>query len=240
MALDNNIFEMVINAGPIVQVVILILLFFSILSWAIILQKFITFKRILQESKSFLSFVKGHNNLSLCYETARRYKTPFSYLFIKACEEAVRNKNLYLQTNPLPIPYIKDDLKGPVRKVIDEEIKTIEKNLPFLATTGNTTPFIGLFGTVWGIMNAFRGIGIKGSANLATVAPGISEALIATAMGLFAAIPAVIAYNHYLNKINNLAGELETFSEDVIRLILKEFYKELHKRKEEKRAVNGN
>lgn len=235
MPLDNNIFNMVINAGFIVKVVMLILLVFSVISWAVILQKFIIFKRILRESKSFLAFVKDHNdNLSLCYGTAKRYTTPFSDVFSKACKEAVLNKDLYLQTNPLPISYIKDDLKMHIKKVISEEIKIIEKNLPFLATTGNTTPFIGLFGTVWGIMNAFRGIGIKGGANLATVAPGISEALIATAMGLFAAIPAVIAYNHYLNKINSLAGELEDFSEDVIRLVLKEFQKELQKRKEQK------
>jgi biopolymer transport protein TolQ len=98
--------------------------------------------------------------------------------------------------------------------VASEETLRLEQLLPFLATTGSSTPFIGLFGTVWGVMNAFHGIGLRGSATLATVAPGISEALIATAAGLAAAIPAVIAYNHFVSQIRVIATEMENFSDE--------------------------
>jgi biopolymer transport protein TolQ len=105
------------------------------------------------------------------------------------------------------------------------EMTALAKTVPFLATTGNTTPFIGLFGTVWGIMNAFRGIGLRGSASLAVVAPGISEALIATAAGLAAAIPAVVAYNHFTQKISLLESELQNFSADFLNLIERDLIK---------------
>jgi len=113
-----------------------------------------------------------------------------------------------------------------LRKTIANEINRMEKAVAFLATTGNTTPFIGLFGTVWGIMNSFRGIGLKGSASLAVVAPGISEALIATAMGLLAAIPAVVAYNHFLTRINRMTTEMENFAGDFLNIVEKELMRE--------------
>jgi biopolymer transport protein TolQ len=99
----------------------------------------------------------------------------------------------------------------------------LEKNLNFLATTGSTSPFIGLFGTVWGIMDAFRKIGIRGSTNLATVAPGISEALVATAVGLFAAIPAVVAYNYYLGQVKTLSSEMDNFASEFLNIIQRNF-----------------
>jgi biopolymer transport protein TolQ len=101
----------------------------------------------------------------------------------------------------------------------------LERSLGFLATTGSTTPFIGLFGTVWGIMDAFRGIGMRGSATLAVVAPGISEALIATAAGLAAAIPAVVAYNYYINRIKVLSAEMENFSSELLNIVKRHFLK---------------
>ncbi len=106
-----------------------------------------------------------------------------------------------------------------LRRSISVEIHRYRQLVPFLATVGNTAPFIGLFGTVWGIMHTFQGIGLSGSASLAVVAPGISEALIATAAGLAAAIPAVMAYNHFINKIQVLNSELETFSSDLLNII---------------------
>jgi biopolymer transport protein TolQ len=112
-----------------------------------------------------------------------------------------------------------DNVKRALRRAVNMELTGLGKALPFLATTGNTTPFIGLFGTVWGIMNAFSGIGLKGSANLAVVAPGISEALIATAAGLSAAIPAVVAYNYFTNKVRVLESEMHNFSADFLNLI---------------------
>ena len=113
-----------------------------------------------------------------------------------------------------------------LKKAISRETGRLEKAVSFLATTGNTTPFIGLFGTVWGIMNSFRGIGVKGSASLAVVAPGISEALIATAMGLIAAIPAVVAYNHFVTRINRMAVEMENFAGDFLNIVERELTRE--------------
>ncbi len=112
-----------------------------------------------------------------------------------------------------------DNIKRALRRAVNMELTVLGRAIPFLATTGNTTPFIGLFGTVWGIMNSFRGIGLKGSASLAVVAPGISEALIATAAGLAAAIPAVVAYNYFTNKVRVLESEMHNFSADFLNLI---------------------
>jgi biopolymer transport protein TolQ len=112
-----------------------------------------------------------------------------------------------------------DNVKRALRRAINTEMTRITQMVPFLATTGNTTPFIGLFGTVWGIMNSFIGIGQRGSANLAVVAPGISEALVATAAGLAAAIPAVIAFNFFMNKIRIIETELISFSADFLNII---------------------
>ena len=112
-----------------------------------------------------------------------------------------------------------DNVKRALRRAINTEMTRMTQMVPFLATTGNTAPFIGLFGTVWGIMNSFHGIGLKGSANLAVVAPGISEALVATAAGLAAAIPAVIAFNFFMSKIRVVESELYNFSADFLNII---------------------
>ena len=112
-----------------------------------------------------------------------------------------------------------DNIKRALRRAINTEITRMTQMVPFLATTGNTTPFIGLFGTVWGIMNSFHGIGQRGSASLAVVAPGISEALVATAAGLAAAIPAVIAFNFFMSKIRTIETELHSFSADLLNII---------------------
>ena len=118
---------------------------------------------------------------------------------------------------------------GAIKRALDQaataELTRLEKNLGFLATTGSIAPFIGLFGTVWGIMNSFRDIGLQGSANLATVAPGIAEALIATAVGLFAAIPAVIAYNHFVSRLREVNGDLDSFATDLLNLLSRYIWK---------------
>jgi biopolymer transport protein TolQ len=112
-----------------------------------------------------------------------------------------------------------DTITRALRRAINTEMTRMTQMVPFLATTGNTTPFIGLFGTVWGIMNSFAGIGQKGSANLAVVAPGISEALVATAAGLAAAIPAVIAFNYFMNRIRIVESELQSFTADFLNIV---------------------
>jgi biopolymer transport protein TolQ len=118
-----------------------------------------------------------------------------------------------------------DNLERALRKADIDQNKRLEKALGFLATTGNTAPFIGLFGTVWGIMESFHSIGLKGSANLAVVAPGISEALIATAAGLAAAIPAVVAFNYFTQRIGSLRAEMDIFATDFLSMVVRQFFK---------------
>lgn len=122
-----------------------------------------------------------------------------------------------------------DNMERALRSAINGEVQRLEKSLSLLATTGNSAPFIGLFGTVWGIMIAFQGIGLKGSATLAVVAPGISEALIATAAGLAAAIPAVVAYNHFTNKVRNLETEMTNFANDFLNIVRRDFFRRTSK-----------
>ena len=119
-----------------------------------------------------------------------------------------------------------DNLERSLRKASIDQSNRLERAVSFLATTGNTAPFIGLFGTVWGIMQSFRGIGLKGSANLAVVAPGISEALIATAAGLAAAIPAVVAFNYFTHKITALNAEMDIFTSDFLSTVERQFFKQ--------------
>ncbi len=127
-----------------------------------------------------------------------------------------------------------DNIKRALRRAINTETTRMTQMVPFLATTGNTTPFIGLFGTVWGIMNSFHSIGARGSASLAVVAPGISEALVATAAGLGVAIPAVIAFNYFMQKIKTLESELQSFSADFLNIIERDIMMV------ERRRANGN
>jgi biopolymer transport protein TolQ len=192
---SGNIFDMIFGAGPMVKSVILLLLLFSVVSWAIIIYKYRLFSSIEKESQKFLHLYKKEaQNVPLLYETSRRHiYTPHAKLYKAAYEEyrrLWRHKNL---SNSPFSTNIKENIQRVLRKTLLSEVYEMERALPFLATTGNSAPFIGLFGTVWGIMNSFQGIGVQGSANLAVVAPGISEALIATAMGLAAAIPAVVS-----------------------------------------------
>ena len=119
-----------------------------------------------------------------------------------------------------------DNLERSLKKASIDQNKRLERSLSFLATTGNTTPFIGLFGTVWGIMESFRGIGLKGSANLAVVAPGISEALIATAAGLAAAIPAVVAFNYFSQRVSSLQAEMDIFTTDFLSMVGRQFIRQ--------------
>jgi len=124
-----------------------------------------------------------------------------------------------------------DNLERSLRKGYIDQNNRLERSLSFLATTGNTAPFIGLFGTVWGIMESFRGIGLKGSANLAVVAPGISEALIATAAGLAAAIPAVVAYNYFSQRVSVLQSEMDIFTTDFLSMVGRQFFRQLSHRR---------
>lgn len=215
--IEMNLLRLIAEASLIVQLVLLVLLFFSVFSWAIIFYKRRTLKTASAQSKKFLSAFRRSKNLSEVNEAARRYKgTPLTVLFQAGFRELAHLSRSNPQTSINPSKM--ESLGRVLTKASNGEISRLERMMSFLATTGSVTPFIGLFGTVWGIMDAFLKIGIVRSASLVTVAPGIAEALIATALGLFAAIPAVIAYNHFLHHIKEIITEMEDFSLEFLNI----------------------
>ncbi len=229
-----NVVGMIVQAGIIAKAVLLILLFFSLMSWTLIFMKFRMFRRGQQESARFLQIFRSAKNLYTTFEESKRFtKSPIATVF----KEGYRELSHLVKGNPAPgnpgsianepratAPEMTihseplELVSRTLRHASMKEIAQEERNLIFLATTGNVTPFIGLFGTVWGIMDAFASIGQAGSANLGAVAPGISEALITTAAGLGAAIPAVIAYNYCVNRIKRQATEMELFGLEFLAL----------------------
>ena len=225
---EIDLIDMIGNAGLMVRLVLLLLLFFSVTSWAIILTKYIYLRKAFLESARFTDYFWQSRDLSDAFNQAKQLKnSPIARVF----------RIGYLELRKLGRPgsaappsqadagslYSRftgvENVQRTLRRSIDTEVTRILQLVPFLATTGNTTPFIGLFGTVWGIMNSFHGIGLRGSASLAVVAPGISEALVATAAGLAAAIPAVIAFNYFMQKIRIIETELQSFSADFLNII---------------------
>ncbi len=228
-----DIVHMISNAGLMVQFVMLLLLFFSIISWAIILIKYRYIKRAYRESAEFTDFFWKSRDLSNAFAKAKQlHGSPLARIFrigyveLKKMSQSAApaspatSKPAGPQNMSLDARFTgTDNIKRALRRAITTEMTRMTQMVPFLATTGNTAPFIGLFGTVWGIMNSFVGIGKMGSANLAVVAPGISEALVATAAGLAAAIPAVIAFNYFMSKIRVVESELQSFSADFLNIV---------------------
>jgi biopolymer transport protein TolQ len=212
-----NIITLITDASLVVQLVLLILLFFSIFSWAIIFFKRRTVRAASSQSQKFLKVFRRSKNLTEVNEAAKKYQgSPLAGLFQSGFKEIAQLSRTTPQ-NPSNSPKL-ETLSRMLAKASNAEVTRLEKMMGFLATTGSVTPFIGLFGTVWGIMDAFQKIGIVRSASLVTVAPGIAEALIATAFGLFAAIPAVIAYNYFLHRIKELITEMEDFSLEFLNI----------------------
>ena len=228
-----NILQMVGNASLMVQLVLFLLLFFSITSWAIILIKYLYIRKAFKESALFTDFFWKSRDLSDAFARAKQlHGSPIArifrigYLELKKLSQSgvslsgQRGMSTEKDSLPLSAKFAgSDNLKRALRRATNTETMRMMQMVPFLATTGNTTPFIGLFGTVWGIMNSFHGIGQRGSASLAVVAPGISEALVATAAGLAVAIPAVIAFNYFMQKIRVIESELQSFSSDFLNII---------------------
>ena len=212
----DSILNLILQAGPIVKFVLLILLLFSVFSWAIIFYKFKFLSKVEKESDEFQrAFRISKDRDSLYQSTKKLTLSPLPNLFrsiysLGSSAESLKEVN-------------GEEVKRTLRRVEAVEAARLEKYLTFLATTGSTTPFIGLFGTVWGIMNSFRGIGRTGSASLAVVAPGSAEALIATAAGLVAAIPAVIAYNYYLSRTRGNIIAMEDFSQELIDHFMRKY-----------------
>ena len=212
-----DFFKLILDASPVVQGVLLILVFFSVFSWAVIFFKRKTLNSADSQSKKFLKIFQESKNLTEVNRAAKKYRaSPLAVLFRSGYKEIAYHH----QSNEGKIsPEKFESVNRALIKTSNQEISRLEKRMSFLATTGSVTPFIGLFGTVWGIMDAFQRIGIVRSAGLDTVAPGIAEALIATAAGLLAAIPAVIAYNHFLHRIKDLITDIDDFSFEFISIV---------------------
>jgi biopolymer transport protein TolQ len=219
---DWDVLSAIMAAGPVVKGVMLLLLAFSILSWAIIITKFRQLRRARRQNTEFFRLFWTAPDLpAASRSTAHLAHSPAA---------ALLNDTLAYAPPPAPggenppAPALathpgEDPTHRALRRALAEQGDRLSRSLSFLATCGNTAPFIGLFGTVWGIMTSFHSIGLKGSASLATVAPGIAEALIATAAGLAAAIPAVMAYNYFLGLVRRLDGELSDFARDLEPLL---------------------
>ena len=222
-----SITAMIFHAGPVGQLVMLTLLIFSIISWTIVIMKARLFKKVRHDAEDFIETFWTSANLSEAYATASEYEyAPQAEVFIAGFGELekinkIRNRKddgRRAETLDMQLATM-DNLKRAVRKAAAQKINALGSSLPFLATTGSATPFIGLFGTVWGIMASFHDIGQKGSASLAVVAPGISEALVATAAGLAVAIPAVIFNNYFSNKLDEIDANIADFTTDFLNLV---------------------
>ncbi|HEU5359879.1 MAG TPA: protein TolQ [Candidatus Deferrimicrobiaceae bacterium] len=213
---DTRAFRHIWLAGPIVKFVLIMLILFSVVSWAIIFLKFRLFKGIEKNQAEFAKAFAEGKNLAALYDLAEKSeRTPLTEVYRTGYLELMRiqrGRSAEPVATAGRASFPMENVERAMRKAANEEIALMETYLPFLATTGSATPFIGLFGTVWGIMNAFSGIAEVGSATLATVAPGIAEALIATAAGLAAAIPSVMAYNFFLNRVRAIATRLDSFA----------------------------
>ena len=219
---DTQVLKHVMLAGPIVKLVLLLLIGFSVVSWAIIFLKFRLFKGIERNQAGFARAFAEGKSLSALYEQAEKGgKSPLTEVFRAGYLELTRiqrergEASQAGRTAPFPV----ENVYRTMYKTTHEQVGGMEDLLPFLATTGSATPFIGLFGTVWGIMNAFSGIATTGNATLATVAPGIAEALVATAAGLGAAIPSVIAYNYFLTRIRTIHTRIDGFTAEFINFL---------------------
>jgi len=205
--MQQTALQLILEAGYVVKGALLVLLFFSVISWAIIFFKYRFLSAARRENADFMASLRSTRKPDVLYSTAKRHRvSPISNVFKSVYGELSSYKD-------------RAELRRALKRYSDLEAAKLENYLGFLATTGSSTPFIGLFGTVWGIMNSFRNIGASGAASLAVVAPGIAEALIATAMGLVAAIPAVIAYNYFLGSVRRMAIEVEDFSEEILALV---------------------
>lgn len=198
------------QSGPVAKVVLAILLLFSIFSWAIIVQKLQYMRQARTQSGRFIRAFRRASRLQDVAAVAEQFKpSPLVSVFEGGYEELKKQGGL---RNAVAV-------QRAMQIASSEELTRIERRLPWLATTGSVTPFIGLFGTVWGVIDAFHGLGTAGAATLRAVAPGISEALIATAAGLFAAIPAVIAYNILLNQVREFGQRMDDFSLEMMNTI---------------------
>jgi biopolymer transport protein TolQ len=218
MGSELSLLDLVLNASFVVQLVLLILVLASVLSWAAIFDRGRVVRRARDAANDFESRFWSGGDLSALYrELGQEDKklTGLAAIFRNGFKEYVRLR----KTDPDDTMAVIQGAERSMRVALSREMDRLETNLPFLATVGSTSPYIGLFGTVWGIMHAFHALGNVQQATLALVAPGISEALVATAIGLFAAIPAVVAFNRYSSQVERLNNRYEEFMEEFSTLL---------------------
>ena len=226
-SVDFSMLSLFLRADFVVKSVIIILILASLYSWTIIIAKLIRIKQLNKLEKEFEEIFWSGNSFEDLYETLNFNKQdPKSKIFCAAIAEWRKSKYNTLEDSSSNINSLKDRMQRSMIVTFNKESEIVEKNLTFLATAGSTAPFVGLFGTVWGIMNSFKSIAVAQNTNLSVVAPGIAEALFATALGLFVAIPAVVAYNKISSDLSKYFISLETFMDEFTTI----FFRQLEKK----------
>jgi biopolymer transport protein TolQ len=229
-AQQDTVLDMVLGSGPVVRAVLVILVAFSIGCWGIALAKSVEMRRARRQSERFIDIFWDAKNLTAINTASLDLKeSPVAQVFRAGYQELVRITRA--KREAAPGDEMTTDLGGvenvarAMKRAASQEVTKLEGSLTFLATTASAAPFVGLFGTVWGIMNAFRGLSVTQSSSIQAVAPGISEALIATAIGLAAAIPAVMAYNYFADRVRVLGTEMENFASEFLNIAERHFLK---------------
>ena len=215
---DLSFLSLITNASIVVQLVLLILLLASGLSWYFIFGKMFAIRAAISEADSFENAFWGGTDINNLYQRTNSGRAPVVGME-KIFEAGYREFLKLKRQGRMDISVVMDGTRRAMRAACQRELDALERHLAFLASVGSVSPYVGLFGTVWGIMNAFRGLSSVVQATLAHVAPGIAEALIATAMGLFAAIPAVLAYNSYSHDVDRLATRYDSFMEEFSNIL---------------------
>jgi biopolymer transport protein TolQ len=218
MTQELSIVQLLLNASWVVQAVVLLLVVVSIISWAAIFRKVFALKRVNAHNEDFEREFWSGANLNDLYAAAAqsaRHGGPLERIFASGMREYQKLRERHISDNGTLL----DGARRAMRASFQRELDVMEANLSFLGTVGSVAPYVGLFGTVWGIMHAFTGLAALAQVTLASVAPGIAEALVATAIGLFAAIPAVVAYNRFAHDIDRAASRMETFMEEFSNIL---------------------
>lgn len=236
MSLGGTVADLILRTGTVGKLVLLILFFFSVISWAIMIQKLSYLRGLQTQTRRFQKVFSTTNNLTSIYAYCKSLKRShlarlytMGYNTLKGLQRKRGDMNPTSGVARSEAGITSRDFQEIARSLsikANQEMATMEKYLIFLATAGSVTPFVGLFGTVWGVMNAFRGLGARSSASIEVVAPGIAEALIATAAGLAVAIPAVIGYNYYVNKAKIVGNEMDNFNAEFLNIIERNFVKD--------------
>ncbi len=215
---DLSLVSLISNASLLVQIVMAVLLAMSLISWWFIFRKMFVVREALRRTEEFERSFWSGADLGTLYQAAASNRANAGSLE-RVFESGFREFVKLRKQHGISLPVLMDGTRRAMRATYQREMDHLESHLSFLATVGSVSPYVGLFGTVWGIMNAFRGLANVGQATLAHVAPGIAEALVATAMGLFAAIPAVVAFNHYVRHIERLSTRFDSFMEEFSNIL---------------------